>query len=200
MGREQRSGRRVRGDHGSALVESAIILPFLAIMIFGIVELGFLYRSASIVNSSSRSGARFAASQYAAAKTPLTQATVVDNVRLTVEKDLQSRGTTDTPVQLWVYKADNRGNPPPGDFSSCATDCFVLPWIAATRHFASPLDVSTGSWPDPDGCGKVIDSIGVWLQVTHVPLGFTSAFGTITLKEKTVMRLEPRTDCTTPEK
>jgi hypothetical protein len=199
MGREQRSRRRLSGDHGSALVESALILPVLAVMIFGIVELGFLYRSASIVNSSSRSGARLAAAQYSAAQTSLTEATVVDNVRLTVEKDLQSRGFTDTPVQLWVYKADGNGDPPPGDFSSCATNCFVLPWIPATGHFASPLNVSTGSWPGPDGCGKAVDSIGVWLQVTHVPLGFTSMFGSITLKEKTVMRLEPRTDCTTPE-
>lgn len=199
MGREQRSGRRLRGDHGSALVESAIILPVLAVMIFGIVELGFLYRSAAIVNSSSRSGARLAAAQYSGAQTSGTQAIVVDNVRLTVEKDLQSRAATDTPVQLWVYKADVNGNPPPGDFSSCSTNCFVLPWIPATGHFASPLDTSVGSWAAPDGCGKALDSVGVWLQVTHVPLGFTSAFGTITLKEKTVMRLEPRTDCTTPE-
>ena len=203
MEREQRRGRRLSGDHGSALVESAIILPFLAIMIFGIVELGFLYRSASIVNSSSRSGARLAAAQYSGAQTSATQNIVVDNVRLTVEKDLQSRATTDTPVQLWVYKADVNGNPTvpinAPAFSSCSTNCFVMPWIPATGHFASPLNASVGSWPLPDGCGKAIDSIGVWLQVTHVPLGFTSAFGTVTLKEKTVMRLEPRSDCVTPE-
>jgi hypothetical protein len=199
MGREQRGGRRISGDHGSALVESAIIVPFLVILVFGIVELGFLYRTASIVNSSSRSGARLAAAQYSGAQTAPTQNTVVENVRLTVEKDLQSRATTDTPIQLWVYKADGNGNPPPGDFASCATNCFVMPWIPATGHFASPLNASLGSWPTPDGCGKVVDSVGVWLQVTHVPLGFSSVFGTVTLKEKTVMRLEPRTNCTAPE-
>ena len=97
-------------------MESALVLPLLALMVFGIVELGFMFRSASIVNSSSRSGARLAAAQYSAAQTSATQAIVVDNVRQTVEKDLQSRGGTDTPLQLWVYKADANGNPPSGNF------------------------------------------------------------------------------------
>ena len=178
-------------------MESAIVLPFLAVMVFGIVELGFLYRSAAVVNSATRSGARLAAAQYAGAQTAGTQDIVVDNVRLTVEKDLQSRATTDTPVQLWVYKADVNGNPidTMPAFSACNTECFVFTWNTGAGRFDPP----SGGWASPDGCGKVIDSVGVWLQVTHVPLGFTSAFGTVTLKEKTVMRLEPRSDCVTPE-
>jgi hypothetical protein len=188
-------GRRVSGDRGAALVEAAIILPFLALLVFGIVELGFLLRSATIVSSASRSGARLAAAQYAGAQDPASQATVIDNVRQTVEKDLQSRGSTDTPKQLWIFKADTNGNPPPGDFSSCNTDCFVLIWNTGSNAFDPP----SGSWAVPDGCGKVIDSVGVWLLVEHVPLGFSSVLGTINIKEKTVMRLEPRTDCTSPE-
>ena len=201
MGREQRKDRRVlrrrgSGDRGAALVEAAIILPFLAIMVFGIVELGFLFRSATVVSSSSRSGARLAAAQYAGAQTAPAQATVVDNVRQTVEKDLQSRGATDTPLQLLVYRANASGDPlPSGNFNSCSTDCFVFTWNSGSGTFNAP----SGSWSNPDGCGKVIDSVGVWLQMRHDPLGFSSVFGTMDLKEKTVMRLEPRTDCTNPE-
>ena len=71
-----------------------------------------------------------------------------------------------------------------------------LPGTPLPRHFNVP---PSGSWAIPDGCGQVMDSVGVWLQVRHVPLGFTSIFGSIDLNEKTVMRLEPRTDCVTPE-
>ena len=204
MGCEQRRGRRLlgaraSGDRGAALVEAAIILPFLAIMVFGIVELGFLFRSATVVSSSSRSGARLAAAQYAAAQTAPAQATVVDNVRQTVEKDLKSRGATDTPLQLLIYRANANGDPlPSGNFSSCSTDCFVFTWNPAGAN-GGTFNAPTGGWANPDGCGKVIDSVGVWLQMKHDPLGFSSVFGTMNLKEKTVMRLEPRTDCSTPE-
>ncbi|MEY2403277.1 MAG: hypothetical protein QOD38_828 [Acidimicrobiaceae bacterium] len=196
MQREQRRGRRLQGDRGAALVEAAIILPFLALLVFGIVELGFLFRSATIVSSSTRAGARLAAAQYAGAKTAADRTTVLDNVRQTVEKDLQSRGSTDTPIELLVYKANPNGDPlPSGDFSSCSTDCLVFGWNSGAAMFDPP----SGAWIGADGCGKVIDSIGVWLRVRHVPIGFSSVVGTIDLKEKTVMRLEPRSDCTTPE-
>src|SRR5438270_616896 len=120
----------------------------------------------------------------------------VDNVRLTVEKDLQARGSTDTPVKLLVYRADTNGDPvSPGDFAICSTDCFTFTWDTANGRFRDP----TGGWAAPDGCGKIVDSVGVFVQTSHVPVGFTSMFGTIDLKEKTVMRLEPRTDCVAPE-
>src|SRR5207302_666665 len=71
-----RSGDR-GGDRGSALVEAAIILPVVALMIFGIVEIGFLFRSATIVSTSSRSGARLAAAQYGSASGTTAQNTVM---------------------------------------------------------------------------------------------------------------------------
>ncbi len=104
-----RRRRRATGDDGAALVEAAIILPFLVIMVFGIVELGFLFRSAAVANTSTRSGARLAASQYGSATNATSQGNVVDNVALTVERDLANRGGTDTPVQLWIYKSDANG-------------------------------------------------------------------------------------------
>ena len=191
MGCDQRRSRRLRGDRGTALIESAIVLPFLALMVFGIVEIGFLYRSASVVNAASRSGARLAAAQFSMAQTPALQAPVLDNIRLSVEKDLQSKSSVDTPVDLWVFKTDSNGDPSSG----CGANCFQATWNSGTGHF----NTLSGSWPTPDGCGQVIDSIGVLVHVTHAPIGFSSAFGNIELREKTVMRLEPRTDCTTPE-
>jgi hypothetical protein len=182
-------------DRGAALIEAALVLPAVIIIILGIVELGFLYRSASVTNSASRSGARLAAAQYAAAQDTATQNTVMDNVRLSVERDLQSRGSTDLPVEMWVYKSDATGTPPSGNFNTCGSNCYVFTWNNGSKHFGSP----SGSWPSPDGCGQTLDSVGVFVRVIHAPVGFSAVIGSITVKEKTVMRLEPRTDCTTPE-
>lgn len=193
MGRDQHRGQRLRsdrgaGDRGSALLESAIILPFLALMVFGIVELGFLFRSATIVNTSTRSGARLVASQYGSATTLADQLSVMDNTALTVEKDLSSRGSVDTPDQLWIYQADTNGFPMGGtDFSACTSPCFIYTWDSGTNQFVR----QSGSWLNPVVCGTTHDTVGVYVRLTHSPLGFTNFLGDLTVNEHTVMRLEP---------
>jgi len=181
-----RRRRRATGDEGAALVEAALVLPFLVIMVFGIVELGFLFRSASIVNSASRSGARLAAANYGSATTSAQQTSVLDNVRLSVEQDLTARAGGDTPSVLWIYRADSSGNPPSGDYNSCGSPCVIYTWSTSTGHFV----LSSGSWTNADACGTVHDNVGVFVRVSHAPIGFTNFLGTLTLNEHTVMRLE----------
>jgi Flp pilus assembly protein TadG len=185
--------RRAQGDRGSALVEAAIVLPVVVLMIFGIVEIGFLFRSATVVSASSRSGVRLAAAQYGAASTTTSQDTVMDNVRLTVEKDLSSRAFVDTPVAMWIYKADSNGNPPSGNFTSCGTPCYVYTWNSGTGHFTK----TSGSWTNAVSCGVTHDSVGVYVKATHRPVGFGTVFGTFNINERTVMRLEPSNSCPT---
>jgi Flp pilus assembly protein TadG len=184
-------GTRLKGDDGSALVEAAIVLPIVVLMIFGIVEIGFLFRSATIVSTSSRSGARLAAAQYGGASTVASQDNVMDNVRLTVEKDLTSRASDDTPIVLWIYKADVNGNPPSGNFASCGSPCYVYTWNAGTGHFTK----TSGTWTTAVACGLAHDSVGVYVKATHLPIGFTSTFGAFNINERTVMRLEPSNTC-----
>lgn len=192
-----RRRRRGSGDEGAALIEAALILPFLVLLVFGIVELGFLFRSASVANTSTRSGARLAASQYASATTSALQLNVVDNVALTVERDLSSRGSTDTPVQLWIYKSDANGFPLSGNLTTCTSPCYVYTWSTATNppHFVR----QSGSWTNPVVCGSVHDSIGVYVRLTHAPIGFSNFLGNLTINERTVMLLEPPNpnDCPT---
>ena len=196
MGRDQQRSRRLRGDRGTALIESAIILPFLVLMVFGIVELGFLFRSASVVNTSTRSGARLAAAQYASArKVPASQLNVITAVRQTVEKDLSARAGVDTPVDLWIYKADPNGvpfkaKPSDPDFGTCTDPCFVYKWDPSASPPQFVLQAG-GGWPDPVVCGISHDSIGVFVRVQHSPIGFTNFLGTLTINEHSVMVLEP---------
>ncbi|HEV3225563.1 MAG TPA: TadE/TadG family type IV pilus assembly protein [Acidimicrobiales bacterium] len=193
MARGQGRSQRFRGDRGSALVEAAIALPFLVIMVFGIVELGFLFRSASVVTSSTRSGVRLMAAQYGSATTSGNQANVLTAVRQTVEKDLSNRASDDTPAVLWIYKADpSTGLPLNGDFSSCSAPCIQYTWTGS--QFGSP----SGSWAAPNVCGSNHDTVGVFVRMTHSPIGFNNFFGTLTINEHAVMALEAPNPNTCP--
>ena len=165
---------------------------------FGIVEIGFLFRSATIVSTSSRNGARLASAQYGSAKTPAAQNTVMDNVRLTVEKDLTDLASVDTPKDLWIYQADSNGYPVGGDasggFASCGSNCYIYKWDTASGHFV----LQSGSWTSPLSCGTTHDSVGVFVRATHKPIGFSSTFGNFTMAERTVMRLEPDSTASCP--
>jgi len=192
MEREQHNSRRLRGDRGTALVESAIILPFLALMVFGIVELGFLFRSASVVTSATRSGARLMSAQYGSAK-PGDQPTIIAAVRQTVESDLGNRASVDAPVHLWIYKARADGLPLSGDFTTCTNPCFTFDWTGS-----SFTQTNAGSWPSPVVCGPDHDSVGIFVQMTHDPIGFSNFLGTLTVNEHTVMTLEAPNPSTCP--
>ncbi len=54
----RRRAARARGDRGLAMVEMAIVAPFLALMMAGILEYGTLWRDSLTVTSSSRAAAR----------------------------------------------------------------------------------------------------------------------------------------------
>jgi hypothetical protein len=112
---------------------------------------------------------------------------VIDNVRQSVEKELGSRKGSDTPVDLWVYKSDVSGLPPSGNFTSCSAPCFTFTWNSSSKHFTS----MAGSWSSPIVCGDVHDSVGVFVRLRHDAIGFSIIFPTFTVKEHTVMRLEP---------
>ncbi len=195
MRRDPDTNRRLEGDRGAALVEAAIVLPFIILVVFGIVELGFLFRSAAVVNGSTRSGVRLAAANYGSASTGASQTSVIDNVRLTVEKDLSTRAAVDTPAYLWIYKSDASGNPPSGNFGTCGTPCWVYTWNAGTGHF----QLASGAWASPVVCGTTHDAVGVYVRVRHAPIGFTSFMGTIDITEHSVMVIEPPNPNTCPQ-
>ncbi len=53
---------RPKGRRGAAVVEMAIVAPFLLLLTFGIVELGWFLHLAQVVHNSARHGARTAVS------------------------------------------------------------------------------------------------------------------------------------------
>lgn len=57
-GAQSRPVRRRRAQRGVAAVEFALVLPLLLLLLFGIVEMGFLLYDKSVITSASRAAAR----------------------------------------------------------------------------------------------------------------------------------------------
>jgi hypothetical protein len=58
---QPRKGRFARGERGAALVEMAMILPVIVLLLFGIIEMSWLFAQANDVRHGAREGARLAA-------------------------------------------------------------------------------------------------------------------------------------------
>ncbi len=201
------SGNRREDDRGTALIEAAFVLPVVLILLFGIIEVGFLFRSGAVAVSATRAGARVAAAAYGDtmnyAVGPVRaaqQAAVVDSVASSVSVELKNRGTTDTPVDLWIYyvaPGSTNSLPPSGNTTSCGSNCYLYTWNAGTAAFvrsgASP------GWALPDACGATLDSVGVLLRMRHTAIAAPVSLPINSIVETASMRLEPRTGCLTVE-
>jgi len=56
-----------RGDRGAALVEFALVLPLLVVLIFGIMESGWLFAQLTETRNAAREGARIAVVDFGTA-------------------------------------------------------------------------------------------------------------------------------------
>lgn len=179
----RRDGKATRG---AALVEAAFALLALFTILYGVVELGFMFRSASVASSASRAGARVGAAVYPDAT---DRAAAVEQVRLSVEEALRERSTTDTPVFLRVYHARADGLPSNGaSFEACNANCFRYSWDG------TQFVLDGGSWTSPVVCGTNLDRLGVYIRLDHEP--FTDLMPISgNISERTVMRLEPSDNC-----
>lgn len=171
------------------LIEAAFVLPVLILVVFGIIEFGFAFRDAQVVTSATRTGARVGAT-LARQPSPNDYLTAVKAAVLGALKNNIGDGQI---VYLTVYKANSTTGQPAGGggFEGCSTDCarFTFSggaWVAAGGTAWAPSNMKA--------CGSVghTDYLGVYLRAKH--LNFTPLLGnSITLKDSTVMRLEPVT-------
>ena len=177
--------RRVQSERGAALVETAILIPVILIITFGMIEFSSAYQSSSVASAAARSGARVASAEALLPNYAFDAALAAGTALRTVPAD--------EPIEMWVYKADDTtGYPSSGNFQSCTTKCIKYLWVPATRSFDTANPTGSG-WQSntQNACNSSNwDSVGVYVKLKHKFI--TGLFGAdITLADHAVFRLEP---------
>lgn len=189
--------RCARRDRGAVLVEAAFVLPVFLLLIFGVIEWGLFFSGSATSTSSAREGSRFGSANFAVAANKQTAADAIKDV---VQKDLGALTGQETPVRLFIYKADANGRPNSGNFTSCTADCYRYDWVGS----GFVLDPTSPGWNQPSACLTVIvnnqvthpdlDTIGVYVEVVHRYVsGFLTPIvgATTTIAEHATTRIEP---------
>ena len=181
----------VRSDErGVAMVEAAIVTPLLLMLLFGIIEFGFMFKDTLTLANSSRAGSRMAS---AAAADPLADFYVLQAVK-------GASGTFTSVQQVIVFRATSPTSTVPASCLSSAvagvcnvynqTDMAISQatfqgagytkddaWAAATR--VTSIRAVNGP-----------DFLGVYVKAQHNSV-FRIIVPSRTLTDTTVMRLEP---------
>ncbi|MDY7106845.1 MAG: TadE/TadG family type IV pilus assembly protein [Actinomycetota bacterium] len=183
VGPRARRARRCRGGRGAAAVETALVLPLLFTLLFGIIDLGLTFRLSNAMSNAVRTGARASA---AAPRTPGFEQLALDAV-LRGTDDL-GNGALD---YLVVFRAEpDTGLPVGGDIESCTVDCFRFDVDDVTGALV-PVLGPLWSYLDQIACsGDDTDLLGVYARGHH-DLAFGLLGESVTVTETAVVRLEP---------
>ena len=206
---------RTRREGGQALVEFTLIIPVFLLILFGMIEFGFVFTHDLTLEYATREGARAGAalangggSQRAAGVAITNWKTVDPLVIAAVERVLQSPGSQvviSNVSQIVIYKA----NPTTGREHQGAQD--VWTYSAGAGPFpqgsTNHLNFVDSSYPTGDAwqaCSRSNglpspDSIGVSVTYTypsrHPSIGHALLrwrhIATLTITDKTVMQLNP---------
>lgn len=190
-----------RDERGQAVVETALLVPFLLVLVFGVVELGTALHETMTIAAATREGARTAGalvngggplgcgpgqSPNASTVDPLvvaaiervltasgTQISLADVSEIRIYKATPSGEETSGAANRWTYSLD--GGPlvagDPLDFVE-----YSVEWLACSRNNMLPAD-----------------SVGITLRYTYrgrTPLRlFVPGLATINISDSTVMPL-----------
>ncbi len=199
----RRGNQSRRGERGTALVEAAFVTPVFLILIFGIMEFGFLFRNYLTIANTTREASRTASVSGSAAEADyLTLRSAehafaawgVDNLSFIVvyhatgPNDTVPAGCLNAPVPNkcnrytpaeFSLSLDNGDGSPAGFFRCGSVDHF---WCPDQRN-TGLSDTEAGF---PDGPAY----IGVYVEAEHEYI--TGFFGsTATLKDDRIIRIEP---------
>lgn len=192
--------RRFHGDDGSIIAESALLVPFFVLLLFGMLEFGGAFRDYLTLSNGVTTGARQAAIQG-------NNSSADWNIILSV-KDAMNAMPMSQIRRIVIFKAATATStldPTKCKVASSATDkCNVYtttssptPLSAITRSATMPTSWSDCSGPTVGYCptGRSVaatspEYVGVFVEVVHPWI--TGLFGqTITLTQVSVTRIEP---------
>lgn len=177
-----RAARR-RGERGAVAIEAAILTPLLLLLVFGIIEFGFLFKDWLAITSSVRAGTRMASAEP-------RFATFAQDAANQVAKEGAALDMGNV-QELWVYKAAADGYPVGGTsaFTSCSA-CVKFHWNASTKKFVPYSNTWAATSQNACQGDANHDSVGIFLKIQHD--GITGLlFNDMIIREHSVMSLEP---------
>lgn len=192
-------------------IEAALVIPILAMLVFGMIEMSFALRDYASVSSLSRTGVRVASTAadrgpatcytYAGAPT-CTSASAPALAQMAVDA-ISTAGSAMPANQVnyvLVFRANSAGFP--GAESNrtmparCAgiTACVEYRWVASQNAFryvaGSTWDSKTISACFPGTTARPLERVGVYVNATHDML--TGLFGNgLTMGDRSMMAFEP---------
>ena len=195
--------RRFRGDHGQATVEVALLLSLLIMpLVFGLVEMGFLFSTHLTISAATREGARMG-SNLANGGNPLgcgagqspNAASVDPQIIASVERSLTGAGSEialANVTQIRIYRATAGGGEMPGLVNVWTYNNNGGPTIDGDA-----LDFSLSGSVGWTACSRSnlipANSVGVTVKYTYQPKTplryFLPAVATWNLSDSTVMVL-----------
>src|SRR5204862_1369418 len=149
-------GSRNRGasDSGQALVEFAIVLPVFLLLLFGLVEFGFVLNASSTVNYASRVAALLAAEGGATAGTDCM-------VLRAVDRALTSPTTPTRVSRVEIYWSDANGD----QIANNVNAYDRAGALTCTYGDGSPITVpyarTTANYPESDRCDVLAGGRGL---------------------------------------
>ena len=194
-------GRARRCDSGQATVEVALLLAMLLMpIVFGLVEMGFLFSSHLTISAASREGARMGSNMAngggalgcGAGQSP-NAATVDPQIIASVERSLTGAGTEinlANITQIRIWKSDPSGN-------ETATNVWTYTPNAGPVVDGDPLEFSQSGGTGWTVCsrnnGSPADALGITIRYTYQsksPLRyFMPGFASWLVSDSTIMVL-----------
>ncbi len=186
-----RARREARGERGVALVEAAIITPLLLMLVFGIIEFGFLFKDSLTLANGSRAGARVGS---AAGTDPLADWSILQAVK-------GATGSLTHVQAIVVFKASSANGAVPsactngtGVFGLCnaydANDMNVDKTTFQSAGYTKDDNWASSSRSTSLSTAAGPDYLGVWVKAQHTSV-LTIVVPSRTITDTVVMRLEP---------
>ncbi|MEM9468075.1 MAG: TadE family protein [Actinomycetota bacterium] len=208
----RRRDARARGDRGLAMVEMAIVAPFLALIVAGILEYGTLWRDNLTVTSSSRAATRVVSNlgdnhlaDYEALLSLNSGLSAIDGYTLEYVMVYDASAADGAPSATCF---DGNGDPVPDSGGGCnvysAADIATvlgLDCSTACDEFPVAADCGSATSLTEDFCPQQdretdqrngLTSVGVWVRITRDY--FTGIFpgDGVTIEDYSVMKVEPQ--------
>jgi len=190
-----RRGTTTSYEGGQALLEFALVLPVFLLLLFGLVEFGFLLNASSSVNYASRVAAMLAAEGGRGAGTDCT-------VLRAIESGLTAPANPNRVSRVEIYWSDANGDQIASNVNTYERGGSTTCEYGDGSTMTVPYTLTTDRYPEAErcdvlsGCGGLhasVDTVGVRITYTHAWVTMFGRYiaGSLTFDRSTAVRMEP---------